>query len=429
MLMTSTATLIEKAGPYSVALEFARGKVNQLRNQLADWQFGGLVTPPALQAAIQSATIRLGKAIASSPSAESIGHARQAISQAYAAADQLVRIYSQQVFQIRHQRQPRLDTTLGCRLGAAVPTETLSVALRDTFNTVCLPLTWPTVEQADNDFQWGPHDQLLDWAITTGFHVVGGPLIDFHESCLPPWLRQREMSLAALASLACRYVDTVVRRYRGRIRTWQLTAAANACTVAGLAEEEVLWLTLRIAEAARQHDPNVELLIGLSQPWGEYQAKEAKRNSPFVFADTLLRSGLNLAGLNLEMVMGVWPRGSYCRDLLDASRLMDLYSLLGLPLHITLGLPSSAGSDSLASPGLGLAAGRWRDGFTPAAQAEWAEAFTGLALCKPAVRSVLWAHLSDAEPHQFPACGLVDDSGTIKPAMARLQQLRAAHLR
>ena len=148
-----------------------------------------------------------------------------------------------------------------------------------------------------------------------------------------------------------------------------------------------------------------------------------------MYADTLLRSGLNLAGLNVELVMGVSPRGTYCHDLLDISRMIDWYSLLGVPLQITLGFPSHAGKDEHASKELSVNAGRWRDGFNPLTQADWAEQFTALALCKPAVRSVLWTHLDDAQPHDFPACGLVDAIGTAKPAMARLKQLRATHLR
>jgi hypothetical protein len=226
----------------------------------------------------------------------------------------------------------------------------------------------------------------------------------------------------------CDYVETAVKRYKGRIRTWQLTAGSNASNLLGLGEEELLWLTVRIAEAARQCDPTVELLVGIAQPWGEYLVGQVRNHSPFVFADTLIRSGLNLAALDVELVMAVSPRGSYCRDLLEASRLIDLYSLLGVPLQITLGLPSSAGPDELASAELSVDAGRWRDGFTPEVQAEWADAFARLALCKPPVRSVLWTHLSDAEPHLFPASGLVDAQGKVKPAMKRLELLRAAHL-
>jgi hypothetical protein len=291
------------------------------------------------------------------------------------------------------------------------------------------PTPWPTVEPAEDEFQWEAHDQLLDWAITNGFHTIGGPLIDCGAGQQPSWLWLWERDLASIASFMCDYVETVVRRYKGRIRTWQLIAASNSNSLLGLGEEEMLWLTVRIAEAARQADPKVELLIGIAQPWGEYLAGQTRNHSPFVFADTLIRSGLNLTALDLEVVMGVSPRGSYCRDLLDLSRLIDLYSLLGVPLQITLGLPSAATTDPKASSELMVDAGVWRGGFTPEVQAEWAQAFGRLALCKPSVRSVLWPHLFDAEPHLFPWCGLVDASGTTKPGLEQLGQLRAEHLR
>jgi hypothetical protein len=258
---------------------------------------------------------------------------------------------------------------------------------------------------------------------------MGGPLIDFHGSRLPAWLLKREKSLAGVTSFTCNYVATVVKRYRGRIRTWQLTAGSNIGSPFGLSEDEILWLTLRVAEAARQADPGSELVIGLAQPWGDYLAMAPRTHSPFVFADNLVRSGLNLAALNLEMVMGVWPRGSYCRDLLDASRIMDLYSLLGVPLQITLGYPSHPGTDERACPDFKINAGHWRTGFTPEIQADWAEAFARLALCKPPVKSVVWTHLNDGESHLFPGCGLIDAQGNVKPAVSRLAQLRAAHLR
>jgi hypothetical protein len=428
-LMTSTATLIERATPYSLVLELARGKVNQLRNQSAEWLLGGLAATAALPAAIKQATASLGRAVACSPSAESAQHGQIAINEAYAAADLLIAAFIQQVFQVRHQRQPTLDTALGCRLGTTIPGEPVSKAVRNALNTVCLPMNWAAVQITEKEFHWEQQDRMLDWALANGIQFTVGPLIDFHMASLPSWLLSGGLTLAGIASACCTYVATAVKRYRGRIRTWNLASGGNANTLLGLGEDEMLWLTLRIAEAARQFDPNVELMIGITQPWGEYLVGQARRHSPFVFADTLVRSGMSLAGLDLEIVMGVSPRGSYCRDLLEASRLIDLYSLLGVPLQITLGLPSDANQDLLASPEMTASAGRWRDGFTPDNQADWAAAFGALALCKPTVRGVHWTHLSDAEPHMFPASGLVDARGNVKPALARLGQLRAAHLR
>src|SRR5262249_54561095 len=150
---------------------------------------------------------------------------------------------------------------------------------------------------------------------------------------------------------------------------------------------------------------------------------------PFIFADTLLRSGLNPAGLDLELVMGVNPRGSYCRDLISVSRMIDLYTILGVPLRVTMGYASASGPDRLAHPDLSVSAGSWQLGLPPASQAEWAASFVALALCKPSVRGVQWIHLSDAKPHIFPHCGLFDGQDQPKPVIQALRDLREKHLR
>src|SRR5689334_6602810 len=61
-LMVSTATLIERPAPYQLAVELARGKINQLRNQSSDWQMGGLQVPPPLAQTIRDATLQFGRA-------------------------------------------------------------------------------------------------------------------------------------------------------------------------------------------------------------------------------------------------------------------------------------------------------------------------------------------------------------------------------
>jgi hypothetical protein len=233
-----------------------------------------------------------------------------------------------------------------------------------------------------------------------------------------------------MASFMCKFIEATVRRYRSKIRRWQVCAGSNCARVLGLGEEELLGLTYRLAETARSVDSSIELVLGVSQPWGEYMATQDYTHSPFIFADTLIRSGLNnLAALDVELIMGVGPRGSYCRDLLEASRILDLYALLGVPLRVTLAYPSAEEADPSADPELQVNAGRWRGGFTPQTQAEWANAYGALALCKPFVNSVQWAHLSDAQPHQAPHAGLVDPKGQARPALNNLLRLREQHLR
>src|SRR5262249_31563324 len=143
-----------------------------------------------------------------------------------------------------------------------------------------------------------------------------------------------------------------VARYRDRVRRWQLASASNLCAVLNLGEDDMLWLTARLAEAALQLAPELELTVGVAQPWGEYLAHEEHTYTPLVFLDTLLRMGLRLAAIAVEIVMGVSPRGSYCRDLLEVCRLLDSYAVLSSPIQVTMALPSSAQPDPLADAGM-----------------------------------------------------------------------------
>jgi hypothetical protein len=258
--------------------------------------------------------------------------------------------------------------------------------------------------------------------------VTVGPLLDFSAARFPAWLWNHEHDLAALLGFMCRYVQQAVRRWRGRVRRWQITAASNCAALLSLGEEELMLLTLRAAEAAREVDPGLELVLGVAQPWGDYLAATDRNHSPFLFADTLIRSNINLSALDVELAMGFSPRGSYCRDLLETSRLLDMYALLGVPLWVTLAYPSAPGSDRLADPDLLVGAGHWHQGISPASQGEWARDYANLAVGKPYVSGVHWADFSDARPHQFPHAGLVNGKGRAKPALNSLCRLREQHL-
>lgn len=428
-LMGATATLMERPSPYDMLIELARGKVNQVRCQLADWRAGGLQVSPELQKQVREASLAFGRAVVGAPSETTAAETQEVLAEGYKSADRLVRLYTEQVFHLRKQRQPRLDTGLGFRLDSAPSNPTESNLVREASNTVALTFSWKDAEPTEGSYQWDAHDAALKWATENKLKVSAGPLIDFAATRLPDWLWLWERDLQSLARFMTQYVTAVIRRYRNQIRRWQLTGMSNCANVLALGEDELLWLTVRLIEAARDVDPDLEFLFGVSQPWGEYMAVEDRTHSPFIFADTIVRTGINLSALDVELVMGIQPRGSYCRDLLETSRLLDLYSLLGLPVRVTLGYPSAATPDMHADPDLQVNYGWWRTGFTPEVQADWIQNFASLALCKPYVDSVLWCQPSDARPHHFPHCGLIDASGKPKPAAEPLKDLRAKHLR
>lgn len=425
-LMTRTATLMERSIPYSLPIELARGKINQLRCQTSDWIFGGLHMTEPLADAIHRATSAFGKALVDTTTS---GPADEALKLGFEASETLIQTYAEQVFAIRKSRTSRLDTLLACRLQSPPTDPQEEAALLESFNAVCIQIPWRQIEAVEGQRDWKTFDAVLNWAQSKGLPVIAGPLIDFSGFGLPDWLWTKDTDLGSLCGYLSEHIQRTVDRYRAQIRQWQICAGANIAGVLALREDELLWLTVRLVEAARQIDAHFELSVGVSQPWGCYLAHQERTQSPFAFIDSLMRTGLKLSAIELEVLSSVHPRGTYCRDLLELSKLIDLYSYLGTPLTITLGYPSAAGEDSRADTDLRAGAGFWRGGFTPEAQADWARAFGQLALCKPLVKTVNWIHIHDGLSHQIPFSGLIDREGKIQPAMAELAKLRTEHLR
>jgi hypothetical protein len=422
-LMTATTTLMERDSSYQLQVELARGKVNQVRCQAADWKAGGLPISDELEEHIRSASLAFSSAALSAEA----GKAQAALESGHHAASRLIDAYVRQVFEVRHQREPQLPTQIGCRL-RRIPAQQAHDLFLQAFTNVAIAFSWSEIEATSGAYRWEELDALVDWAVSRGLSITAGPLIDFSSAQMPEWLWKHEGDSPALARFMGNYVLAAVQRFGKRIRHWHVANASNSAAILSLGEEDLLSMTVKLGQLVRQLDPSLQIITGIARPWGEYMTAGNRSHSPFIFADTAMRLDTTLAALDLEIVMGSSPRGSYCRDLLETSRLLDLYAVLGVPIRLTLGYPSSTESNPKADPELTNRAGHWEGGCSDRVQAEWAASIAALGLCKPYVQAIHWAHFSDQEPHQFPNCGLVNTGGKPKPALQALRELRTKHL-
>ena len=97
-----SASLIERAEPYSLPLEIARGTIVQVRNQLADWQAIGLSVPETVHAKLASAIERFSwAAVEQEDLALSAPKAEEALRDALDAADLLAAAYTEQALAVR----------------------------------------------------------------------------------------------------------------------------------------------------------------------------------------------------------------------------------------------------------------------------------------------------------------------------------------
>jgi hypothetical protein len=427
-LVVSTATLRDRDEPYRLLVELARGKLNQVRCSTAEWQAIGLRTRPDFDRALADASRLFAHAILAPTAAEGDALAARVLEQSHGLADRLARDYTEQALATRHEQEGPLDTRLAARFGRA-PGGPAAEEYAGTFNAASICFRWRDVEPVEAQYDWSGPDAAVAAAKAAGLPITIGPVIDLAPGMLPAWAVGWESDLPALAAFMCDYLETAVNRYRGDVRRWVVCGGFNQADSLGLVDDDRLRLAFRLFEAVAQIDPDLELVLSVAQPWGDYLVADDQTISPITFPDDLVRAGVRLSAVELELRNGTRPRGSLPRDLLDTARLLDLFRLLDLPLEVALSQPSSPAPDqSAADHGQSVWAPAWRSGPSPEGQAEWGASMGALALCWPAVRAVTWDHWSDADPHLVPWGGLLDASGRPKPLLARLRALRGEHL-
>lgn len=423
----TTTSLPESETPYLLALELARGKIGELRDQTFQWQFAGMSIATEIESLTKEAFRLFSKASASRGDATQASHfAQQALQVACRAAELLGRSYTQQRRLSRRQSFNHPPALLGCTLDESTCEEHYESLFFDTFSAAAVPIEWSRVEPTEGSYRWEPLEAMVECCQRRRCVIRGGPLLDLSAGGLPTWLAPWAADFLNLQSFVCDFVETAVSRFAGRIRIWEVAARGNSGGGLSLTEEQRLALTARTVEAAQRTDTEAQIFVRVDQPWGEYQAAGGHRLTPFQFVDALTRSRIGLTGVNLEIAVGYVPVGDQSRDLLAVSRLVDIWSLLGIPLHITLAIPSASGVDPLAHDHLRPGKSSLRDDWSEAVQAEWAHDFVGMLMSKPQVTGVFWAHFHDGQPHRFPHAGVIAAGGQEKKLLAALRELQTS---
>jgi len=417
-----TSSLSEREEPYILAVELARGKISEVREQVSSWELQGMAVPEEFRRLHREAHRLFAKAAAAQDAPEAASElALQSLQTECRAADLLAEAYARQRLHFLWQRSHQPPALLGCQLDRSIPTQAETGKFTETFSAARVPIEWRFIEPVEGNYNWDLNDTQVRWCEENRLLTYGGPLIDLSPNGLPTWLWQWEQDVVNLQSFVCDFVETALSRYYGRIRTWEVSARANSGGAMTLTEEERLSLVARTLEVARQVDEEIQLIIGVDQPWGDYQARGQHRLSPYQFVDALVRSGVGLTALNLELGIGYQPRGTAARDRLAFSRLIDRWSTLGLPLYLTLAVPSQCTTDSHGESDLEVPAqSSWKIPWNEPAQAEWIEQFLPLLIAKQPVLGIFWAHLTDTAAQRFPYGGLIREDGTPKPALQRL---------
>ncbi|MEM9352785.1 MAG: endo-1,4-beta-xylanase [Planctomycetota bacterium] len=410
----TTATLMVRERPYQLEVELARGLIQRVRNRLFLWEFVGLQTPQDVVQRLHEATKVFARAATHQHDpAEAARLAEEAIRQGLDAGEDLVAHFARQAIDARRKHGP-ISTLLGVALPPEPPDVSVRRRLLDACNIVQIPMGWRAIEKREGKRDWTATDDVLGWCQTAGIKAIAGPLLRMEENGVPDWMYLWEGDFDNLAGLIVDHVESVVKRYAGRVHLWHVASKVNGGTLLSLDEEQRLQLVALALEAVRRQDPRTPTVVSFNQPWGDYLAQRDDELAPLHYADALVRAELGVSGFGLEIDVRNQPSGTLHRPSFEFGALVDQWSMMGMPLMVSL----ECGGDGPDGATLDLNAAE-------KAQRKWAEAMLPLLLARTPVQVVLWNQLKDGTQR---ASGLLDDTGNAKPTLKLMQDLRKSCL-
>jgi len=420
----TTATLRETQRPYQLEVELARGLIQRIRLRLNIWQSLGATFPAEMLDRLQTATREFSLAATTQQEpVESATAAQRAITHAYSVAEDLAANYAQQAIAVRQQQAP-LTTLLGVSLDSELPDVKTRRQLVDACNVIQLPISWRAIEAREGKRDFKQTDQQLAWCQKAGLKIAAGPLLQLDEFGIPDWMYLWEDDFDNLTRLMVDHVRAVVTKYTGRVHLWHVASRVNTCKLLSLEEEQRLYLVAQALEVVRQIDPRTPTVVSFDQPWGEYLAQQEEDLAPLHYADALVRADLGISGFSLNMNVGYRPGGSGPRPSFEFGRMLDQWSVWGLPLMVNLSTASSAAADPLAKQGIEV---DFQEA-SPESQRDWAASVLPLLLARPTVQVVIWDQLTDSVAHRFPHAGLFDAQQQPKPIVALMRDLQKSCL-
>lgn len=192
-------------------------------------------------------------------------------------------------------------------------------------------LKWQYVHPQPGKFDFEGADRYVEFGEKYGMFIVGHTLVWHRQT--PDWVFQDEngkpVSRETLLNRLREHIHTVVGRYKGRIKGWDVV---NEAVNADGSMRESKWLKIigpdYIANAfryAREADPQAELY------YNDYSLEnEPKRNGAVKLIQDLQREGIQVAGVGLQGHNKLdWPS----MEQQDAT--IVAFAKLGVKIHIT----------------------------------------------------------------------------------------------
>ncbi len=401
-LVVATGTLPESPQSYCLVTELARGTANRLRNQIAIWQDGGLGISDEVHQLTAEAVRHLGAAILHSDKKSKSETARISLERSMTAIFKIAQEFGKQIVPVRRQQATEARFWMGVRAGVG---KQFAPSLECGFADL-VQLSSDQIEQAPSK------------------PTVLGPLLDASPNGISEKLLALDDFEARKAQILAGTRE-VFKRLPSSVKLVHAVSGLNGTGHRHLSYPQQLQLTSELIQTIEDSSSDLPVMISFDFPWAERLAWSVGGTHPLQIADSLLRRGVRISMLGLEINLDYWPGGSAIRDPLQWIELIDIWSQLGLPLVICLRSPSGERTTDGASGGSSSSIYHPRSVLRDEQRFELLETVIPMMIARPIVHGIMWQQWGDADDSRFPGGGLVDASGDAKTSIEFFQRLEA----
>ncbi len=431
-LTLQTTLLPERDEPYLLTLELLRHRLMMLIAKQEDWAMFEMESDHPAVRRFDLARNRYIAALGceNEDPARADTLSREGLLAGIDASEELALAHAELLLRRRRISGQLSGGAFGCGVDLDQSIPEVRASLLANFDYLRLPTHWKRIEPQEQEFDWRQLDGWIEWAMRIRLPILAGPIISFESSVMPDWLAIVEHDYETLRDLLYEHTERLVSRYRNAVTVWNVLSGIHVNNQFSLNLEQLMDITRMAAMLTRKVQPNARTLIEITQPFGEYYAQNIRSIPPLIYADMIIQSGIPVDTFGVKLLMGCPREGHFTRDLMQISALLDRFSGLGKPIHLTaVGVPSQTipaeNAKSNGGNGNGIASGGyWRRPWSAVVQGHWLEALYNIALSKPFIESVAWVDIADHDKAELPFGGLTADDLRTKSAFRRVTALR-----
>lgn len=410
-VVLETPRLPERAAPYNLHVELARGQLMRISQKREDWGFYDFEAGSEHYAKINEARAQLVEAMTTGVGPGATRLANDAIRRSVEVGDALS-IFHANVFLDRRIAAGNVSKRpLGCRLDPEQAQSGYADRLAQVFDYGVLPIG---SLESDPSGKAGRDPNIEAWLTMLRNKkkaVWAEGLLTLDPNAMPAWLARAAQDYPKFRDAAQLHIRSALKAYGPYVHTWEAIRGIHAHNDYRFTFEQIMELTRIACLLVKQTSPKSTVIIGVTQPWGEYYANDPRTIPPMLFAEMALSSGIHFDAFAVDLRFDIAGGNPQMRDLMQISSMLDRFGAFGKPVHIMFaGVPSS-GAEGRST---------WRDGWSETVQAQWCNDLMRIAYSKPAVESVAFQRLVDRDTTD----GVFNKDGSPKAVVMEIMRLR-----